>query len=87
MKFLVKPFAHNENRQMILATPLSTATIELKSGILQFYSVSLEFEGEQTPIVDIFYDERVSSPKSLGIGQDIRELSVLWSQLEISLLD
>jgi hypothetical protein len=84
LNIFVKPFLTNKDRTMTLATSLSSAKVKLKPGMNQ-YSILLEFPKGENPSIDIYYD-RTASPKSLGLGSDKRELSVLWSEIEIFML-
>lgn len=79
--FAVKPFLVNENKYMVLSTPLSTAKVFLLPG-LKKYSVRLTFPAGASPVIDIRYAD-AKSPEKLGIGKDVRELAALWSIISL----
>lgn len=81
VKFKIKPFVINRNKEMTVKTRLSKAKIRLKPGWYR-YSVVLEFPFDEDPSIDIFY-EGAKSPKSTGISRDPRNLSVAWSEISL----
>ncbi|MCD4722736.1 MAG: sulfatase-like hydrolase/transferase [Desulfobacula sp.] len=79
--FSLKPFLVNENTEMIVSTSLSSAGVFLKPG-LKKYQISLKFPADKDPVIGIAYAD-AQSPKSLGMGSDVRDLSALWTKISL----
>ncbi len=79
--FSLKPFLVNEDTEIILSTSLSSVRIFLKPG-LRKYHVPLIFPANTDPVIDIAY-AAAASPKSLGMGSDVRELAALWTKISL----
>jgi len=79
--FSLKPFLVNENTEMIVSTALSSIKVVLKPG-LRKYHLPLKFPANKDPVIDIAY-AGAASPKSLGMGNDVRELAALWTHISL----
>ena len=84
ISFKVIPFKVNENKIMKIESKFSKEEIILKHGSNN-YTVNLTLPEGEKPELNIYY-ANTASPKSLGLGSDKRELSVLWSEIEIIML-
>ncbi|MCP4693402.1 MAG: sulfatase-like hydrolase/transferase [Desulfobacterales bacterium] len=80
--FRLKPFVVNENREMVLSTPLSRVKTRLKPG-LNSYIVTLKFPANVDPTIRVEY-AHAQSPQNLGTGPDPRLLSAFWTHVSLT---
>ena len=84
VEFEIEPYLQiNRNKEMVIRSPLSSATIIVKPGWNK-YRVALDFPGRYDMIVNATYKES-ASPRSLGYDlNDPRDLAVRWKRIRLS---
>lgn len=81
VRFTVTPYVVNVNKKMVLESRLSSAMVTLAPGWSE-YSVILEFPAGEDLALDVRYEDS-ASPRSLGMNDDGRDLSVAWDAVSL----